>query len=280
MSQSPANLADTEASLMWEQLSVCIDAVVDAWQGAESPPDLAVHLPQGPAALRRMTLVEAIKVDLEYRWQDRRWPKLIEEYLREFPELAHDGGVPCDVIYEEYHIRKQRGDAVTIDEYCQRFPTARRPSCAGCSSWRRPSRPPWPWCAAELARRSRPAQRIDDFDLLSSLGKGAFATVFLARQRSMQRLVALKISRDRGFEPQTLAQLDHPNIVRVFDQRQLADVASCGCCTCSTSPAARCRAWSSTPARCPPAVRSGGDAARRPSTGRWCTAASSRRPIR
>ncbi len=39
----------------------------------------------------------------------------------------------------------------------------------------------------------------------------------------MQRLVALKISRDRGVEPQTLAQLDHPNIVRVYDQRVLAD---------------------------------------------------------
>ncbi|HEV3138515.1 MAG TPA: serine/threonine-protein kinase, partial [Pirellulales bacterium] len=66
-----------------------------------------------------------------------------------------------------------------------------------------------------------PGQRIDDFDLLTPLGKGAFATVFLARQCSMQRLVALKISGDRGLEPQTLAQLDHPHIVRVFDQRRL-----------------------------------------------------------
>ncbi len=37
----------------------------------------------------------------------------------------------------------------------------------------------------------------------------------------MQRLVALKITRDRGVEPQTLAQLDHPHIVRVYDQRHL-----------------------------------------------------------
>ena len=39
----------------------------------------------------------------------------------------------------------------------------------------------------------------------------------------MQRLVALKVSRDRGYEPQTLAQLDHPHIVRVYDQRQLPE---------------------------------------------------------
>jgi eukaryotic-like serine/threonine-protein kinase len=60
---------------------------------------------------------------------------------------------------------------------------------------------------------------IDDFDLLTTLGAGAFARVFLARQRSMQRLVAVKISADHGTEPQTLAQLDHDYIVRVFDQR-------------------------------------------------------------
>ncbi len=64
-------------------------------------------------------------------------------------------------------------------------------------------------------------QQIDDFDLLTGLGTGSFARVFLARQRSMQRLVAVKISADRGTEPQTLAQLDHDYIVRVFDQRVL-----------------------------------------------------------
>jgi serine/threonine protein kinase len=66
-------------------------------------------------------------------------------------------------------------------------------------------------------------QRLDDFDLLIELGSGAFARVFLARQLSMQRLVAVKISANRGHEPQTLAQLDHDYIVRVFDQRILRD---------------------------------------------------------
>jgi len=66
-------------------------------------------------------------------------------------------------------------------------------------------------------------QRLDDFDLLVELGSGVFARVFLARQRSLQRLVAVKISADSGNEPQTLAQLDHDYIVRVFDQRILRD---------------------------------------------------------
>jgi eukaryotic-like serine/threonine-protein kinase len=66
-------------------------------------------------------------------------------------------------------------------------------------------------------------QQLDDFDLLIELGSGAFARVFLARQRSLQRLVAVKISANRGDEPQTLAQLEHDYIVRVFDQRILRD---------------------------------------------------------
>ena len=48
-----------------------------------------------------------------------------------------------------------------------------------------------------------------------------FARVYLAWQSNLQRTVALKVGADRGTEPQTLAQLDHPSIVRVFDLYRL-----------------------------------------------------------
>lgn len=207
------------ASVVWQQLSEQLDALVAAWQDASQPPRLADFVPSQPPELRRLTLVEAVKIDLEYRWQDRRWPKLVEEYLTDFPELAAEGGVSCDVIYEEYHIRKQQGDTVSIDEYCDRFPTR-------IDELRRLFQIDAPTQSTVMVSTERipafePGQQVDDFDLLSSLGKGAFASVFRARQRSMQRIVALKISRDRSMEPQMLAQLEHPHIVRVFDQRQM-----------------------------------------------------------
>ncbi|MFO1064059.1 MAG: serine/threonine-protein kinase [Pirellulales bacterium] len=71
----------------------------------------------------------------------------------------------------------------------------------------------------ERPGRLRAGDCVDDFDLLLELGSGAFADVFLARQRSMQRIVALKVSVNHTSEPQTLAQLDHDHIVRVFDLR-------------------------------------------------------------
>lgn len=63
----------------------------------------------------------------------------------------------------------------------------------------------------------------DDFRILRQVGRGAFADVYLAMQESMQRFVALKVSVRTNEEPQTLSRMDHPNIVRVYDQRSLAE---------------------------------------------------------
>jgi hypothetical protein len=61
-------------------------------------------------------------------------------------------------------------------------------------------------------------ERLDDFEVLGTLGRGSFATVYLARQLSLDRQVALKVSPDRGHEARTLAGLEHDHIVRVFSE--------------------------------------------------------------
>jgi len=63
-----------------------------------------------------------------------------------------------------------------------------------------------------------PGQQFGDFDIVQVLGAGAFATVFLARQISLDRPVALKVSANRGSEARTLARLEHDHIVRVFSE--------------------------------------------------------------
>lgn len=60
--------------------------------------------------------------------------------------------------------------------------------------------------------------RIHDFELVRELGRGGFATVYLARQVSLGRLVALKVGPNRGREAQTLASLEHDHIVHVFSE--------------------------------------------------------------
>jgi len=62
----------------------------------------------------------------------------------------------------------------------------------------------------------RVGERVGDFEILRLLGEGSFARVFLARQLSLGRLVALKVSSHAGSEARTLAHLEHDHIVRVF----------------------------------------------------------------
>jgi serine/threonine protein kinase len=61
-------------------------------------------------------------------------------------------------------------------------------------------------------------QRLGDFELSAELGRGAFARVFLARQVSLNREVALKVSANQGEEARALARLEHDSIVRVYDE--------------------------------------------------------------
>lgn len=64
-----------------------------------------------------------------------------------------------------------------------------------------------------------PGTRFDDFEIVSVLGRGGFGVVYLARQASLDRRIALKVSPCRGLEGRALARLDHPHIVSVYAQQ-------------------------------------------------------------
>ncbi|MBB5913363.1 serine/threonine protein kinase [Nocardia transvalensis] len=183
--------------------------------------------------------------------------KRLREYCSEFPELAPDA-IPASLVYEEFVIRRHSGERVDPRDCLREYPeqavqlrellnaddddhsTRRSPADLGATVQSPDPSGTWTGEAtrttAGFSDRSGGSadrvdilagieigQHVDDFELLTALGSGAFARVFLARQRSLQRLVAVKVSADRGTEPQTLAQLDHDYIVRVFDQRLLEE---------------------------------------------------------
>jgi serine/threonine protein kinase len=199
-----------------------VDAFLDAWEESESPPALAEFLP-ADIELRRIVLPELVKVDLEYRWTRRGEAVRVEDYVEPYPDLFSDG-VPADLVYEEYRLRRENGIRVDVQEYLDRYPAiaerlrgllqlddANATSAIVSADSRR------------LANEVGVGSTIDEFELVAELGAGAFARVFLARQTSMQRMVALKISTAQSDEPQTLAKIDHDYIIRVFDQRTLPE---------------------------------------------------------
>lgn len=193
-----------------------LEAFLLAWETNGYGPCLSDHLPDNDHPDRRLVLIELIKVDLEYRYHSEGPVLQLEDYLDEHPELGRPDGMPVELIHEEFHLRsKHNGDSVDVNDWLQRFPEQ-------ADLIRRRlflDEPDTPTLSGkQLSELHQPGDHIGDFYLMSTLGTGAFGCVFLARQESMQRLVALKVSSDRGTEAQTLAQLDHPNIVRVYDQ--------------------------------------------------------------
>lgn len=220
MRETPS-LSIDDASVVWSAVETQLDAFCQAWDGTERPPDIGNFLGDYAPAVRRLILIDLIKVDLEYRWDQPHAVMPIEWYFDRWPELAVDGVVPAELLYEDIYQRRQHGEHPDVDDYVRRFPKSgdalRRltgMSAADVSTALTHGR---------IKQEFFVGDSVDDFELRVELGRGAFGVVFLAIQRSMQRLVALKMSANRGTEAQVLAQLEHPNIVRVYDRRVMAE---------------------------------------------------------
>ncbi|QDT91896.1 serine/threonine-protein kinase [Gimesia algae] len=222
LSTSEPNQKVSESQIAIDALTEVMEQFVSEWESRQSPPDLKDYVSVADPQ-NRFLLIELIKIDLEYRWQQFNFPRRILEYLDDFPILEKPE-FPVDLLYEEFHLRRQNGFEVDPEEYIGFIPTA-NPQVRQLFDLDHA------YCTTKMLNQSpqqagsqfKPGDTVDDFELLTLLGKGAFANVFQARQNSMQRIVALKISEDSSNEPQTLAQLDHDNIVRVFDQRLLTN---------------------------------------------------------
>ncbi len=163
-----------------------VEAFLECWESGSEPPNIGDHLPEKAGVLRQMLLAELVKIDLDYRRQRATTPCLLEDYVAAYPELSGEGGLPADLIYEEYHVRKSSGEAVDPAEYLRRFPHQ-------AEALGRLFQLNTPTTSTSLTRsqchdKFKPGDRIDDFQLLAELGKGAFGCVFLARQESIQRV--------------------------------------------------------------------------------------------
>jgi tetratricopeptide (TPR) repeat protein/predicted Ser/Thr protein kinase len=86
--------------------------------------------------------------------------------------------------------------------------------------------------AAFLARKGLPFApvRIGEFELERRIGRGGFGTVYAAMQPQLDRRVAIKLLHGQRFagatwmlrEAQALAQLNHPNVVQVYQVGEFA----------------------------------------------------------
>jgi hypothetical protein len=193
-----------------------------------------------PSAGTTADLVELLCRDmLERRRQGQRVSA--ETYLRLHPQLLDDAEAAFELIYAEFALREQCGEAPPVEEFQWRFPAfadrlrrqleLRRtllPEDAEAENADGVSTGPLPQRAAP-SDGSVPV--LSDYEILDELGRGGTGVVYRARQRSLNRIVALKVFRDsvladpeerRRFqrEAEVVAALRHPHIVQIHEVGQ------------------------------------------------------------
>ncbi len=175
-----------------------------AWRPDEPPAHFDAYLPPPGSALRRAVLGDLCVRDLDLRFLHGRAAR-VEDYLERYPELRHDRAALVELILAEYDQRCHRRPDTDFEEYRRRFPDL----------------------AEELAGGPTRLPQVPGFTIEAELGRGGMGVVYRARQQDLQRTVALKMilhgdtasaEQRRRFrrEAEAVAQLQHPNIVRIY----------------------------------------------------------------
>ncbi|MEO2020870.1 MAG: protein kinase, partial [Pirellulaceae bacterium] len=243
------------------QLDKVCDQFEQAWQSGEIPEVsrfLAANADQWqhwPVASRRQLLEELIKLDLEYRWQEQDQSQrtalvaeqdtiagndggakrlLLEDYVRQHPELGSSDRLSLELVLEEYRVRQRWGDQPLHQEYLKRFPDHGPQlqeklvqvdadlSAEENTQYRQIT------SSNTVPSPALASGRFGDYELLEEIARGGMGVVYKARQVSLNRIVALKmilagqlaseedVRRFRS-EAEAAANLQHPSIVRIYE---------------------------------------------------------------
>ena len=177
---------------------------------------------------------EALRGEQRGRWGAGERPS-IEGFLTRLAERDRDDEAILDLVYQEFAIRRAIGDPADMADYLRRFP-----ACAEAlirqfaldeaigaaddvaATWR--AADPSPIVTGPPGPAS--PRSLDGYDLLDELGRGGMGIVYQARERRLNRLVAIKMISDSAFaspaqrrrflaEAEVIARLRHPHIIAI-----------------------------------------------------------------
>jgi tetratricopeptide (TPR) repeat protein/predicted Ser/Thr protein kinase len=169
-------------------------------------------------------------LDLVRRDQCERWRSgdkvPAEVYFNLLPELRATREDAIVLVCGEMHLRREVGDSFMFEEYQTRFADLRNDLALQFEIDRLilSSAEPDTGGDALVAKRKL---RLPGYDVLREIGRGSSSVVYLARQVSVDRLVAIKamslsvaderwVNRQRR-EASILSRLQHSGIVQIYD---------------------------------------------------------------
>jgi serine/threonine protein kinase/Tfp pilus assembly protein PilF len=142
-----------------------------------------------------------------------------EEVLDQWPADPVCDVDAASVLFEDFRRRREQGDQPSVSDYDERFP-AQKNSLADLMRRQDFFHSTGVKSAASsggVLRLPELGEELFGFKMRDLLGRGAFAQVYIAEQAGLaDRPVVLKVSAIEGNEPQTLAQLQHTNIVPIY----------------------------------------------------------------
>jgi serine/threonine protein kinase/tetratricopeptide (TPR) repeat protein len=167
-------------------------------------------------------LLDAALAEQRRDWTSgKRTP--VADLLQQNPTLASDPAQAAELVYHEFLLREEAGAPSCWDDLLRRFPKyadALR-LLRQADQFVEQAFPPDQPAAI-------PATELKDYEIIEEIGHGGMGVVFKARQKRLNRVVALKMFRTgnhpseeerRRFqsEAQAVARLQHPNIVQIFE---------------------------------------------------------------
>jgi WD40 repeat protein len=180
-----------------------------------------------------------LRLDQRQRWQagDR---VSAEAYLGLLAPIPGGDKLAFDIIYGEFLLREELGEAPGLEEYLGRFPTFAVQLENQIRLHRTVSEGLHPEPEKRIEAPTLPEESVGwptvpGYQIVEEIARGGMGIVYKAQQRSLQRVVALKVINEGRLGPEeavkrfqrealAAARLSHPNIVMVYDAGKVGEL--------------------------------------------------------